>query len=58
VRANMHLRVKAAQPNQAVETAKKPEGRFARFNSAVAKFVTFHKDEKLTEMGSPYKWIQ
>lgn len=58
MQANMHLRVRPAEAAQARETVRKPEGRFAKFNNAMAKFVTFHSDEKLVQMDSPYRWVQ
>lgn len=57
--ANIELRLKPMQ-EMAVrqEVPRQREGRWARFNRAVCKFVAFHNDGALRGVDSPYRWVQ
>ncbi|MFA4835907.1 MAG: hypothetical protein WC749_07565 [Dehalococcoidia bacterium] len=58
MQAQVTLKIRPVEVREVQQVGVEKGGRLAKFNRAVSKLATFHRDEKLVEMGSPYRWIQ
>ena len=55
---HIRLRLKSSEAMKTKKSERQSRCRLARFNDFMAKFVMYHRDERLRQKGSPFIWTE